>query len=54
MVKIDNDNKVHRLPVVVGNGTFERVSIEGNLKHGDNVAIRGAERLNEGQKVIAQ
>jgi len=54
VVKIDSDNKVHRLPVVVGSGTFERVSIEGNLKHGDNVAIRGAERLNEGQEVIVQ
>ena len=54
VVKIDAENTVHRLPVVVGNGTFERVSIEGELKDGDKVAIRGAERLNEGQKVIVQ
>lgn len=54
VVKIDTENIVHRLPVVVGNGTFERVSIEGELKHGDKVAIRGAERLNEGQKVVVQ
>lgn len=54
VVKIDTDNKVHRLPVVVQNGTFDRVSIEGELKHGDNVAVRGAERLSEGQAVIVQ
>ena len=54
VVKIGLDNKVHRLPVIVRSGTFERVSIEGELKHGDNVAIRGAERLNEGQEVIVQ
>ena len=54
VVKIDIDNKVHRLPVIVQNGTFDRVSIEGDLKAGDNVAIRGAERLNEGQQVVVQ
>ncbi len=54
VVKIDTENKVHRLPVVVENGTFERVSIKGELKHGDSVAIRGAERLSEGQKVVVQ
>lgn len=54
VVKIGTDNKVHRLPIVVRNGTFDRVSIEGDLKDGDNVAIRGAERLNEGQQVVVQ
>jgi RND family efflux transporter MFP subunit len=54
VVKIDAENKVHRLPVKVGNGTFERVSITGALKHGDKIAIRGAERLTEGQEVIVQ
>ena len=54
VVKIDIDNKAHRLPVIVQNGTFDRVSIKGDLKAGDNVAIRGAERLNEGQQVVVQ
>ncbi len=54
VVKIDAENKVHRLPVKVGNGTFERVSITGALKHGDKIAVRGAERLTEGQEVIVQ
>ena len=54
VVKIGVDNKVHRLPVIVRNGTFDRVSIEGELQDGDNVAMRGAERLNEGQQVVVQ
>lgn len=54
VVKINADNTVHRLPVEVGTGTFERVSVKGELQHGDKVAVRGAERLNEGQKVIVQ
>jgi len=54
VVKIASDNTVHRLPVVVSQGTADRVSIEGEISHGDKVAIRGAERLSEGQKVIVQ
>ncbi len=54
VVKIDAKNKAHRLLVNVGQGTFDRVSIEGDLQHGDNIAIRGAERLKEGQSVIVQ
>lgn len=54
VVKIDHENKVHRLPVIVGSGSFERVSINGELTDGDSVAIRGAERLADGQEVIVQ
>jgi len=54
VVKIDTDNKVHRLPVVVGKGNNDRVSIQGNLQHGDQVAIRGAERLEDGEEVKIQ
>lgn len=54
VVKIDSENKVHRLPVIVGSGSFERVSVQGELQDGDQVAIRGAERLSEGQEVIIQ
>jgi hypothetical protein len=38
----------------VGKGTIDRVSIQGDLQQGDQVAIRGAERLTEGQSVIVQ
>jgi len=54
VVKVDTENKVHRLPVNVGKGTFDRVSITGDLSQGDKVAIRGAERLREGQSVVVQ
>ncbi|SFB92541.1 efflux RND transporter periplasmic adaptor subunit [Pseudoalteromonas denitrificans] len=52
VIKVDADNKAHKLLVKVGQGTFERVSIEGDLLDGDKVAIRGAERLTEGQLVV--
>lgn len=54
VVKIGAENKVHRLLVKVGNGTFERVTISGDLQSGDKVAIRGAERLKDGQQVVVQ
>jgi len=54
VVKVDSENKAHRLLVKVGKGTFDRVSIQGDLQTGDKIAIRGAERLKEGQQVIVQ
>ncbi|MCP4412003.1 MAG: efflux RND transporter periplasmic adaptor subunit, partial [Gammaproteobacteria bacterium] len=44
----------HRLKVEVGMGQGDRVIVEGELKPGDQVAIRGAERLKEGQEVEIQ
>lgn len=52
IVKIDKDNLAHRLPVVVGRGQGEWVSVSGNLNLGDRIATRGAERLQDGQKVV--
>ncbi|WDD98168.1 efflux RND transporter periplasmic adaptor subunit [Thalassomonas actiniarum] len=54
VVKVDSDNKVRRLQVLVGEGVRDRVSVTGELADGDKVAIRGAERLNEGQSVVIQ
>ncbi|MCW9082283.1 MAG: efflux RND transporter periplasmic adaptor subunit [Colwellia sp.] len=54
VVKVDAENKAHRLLVKVGKGTFDRVTIQGDLASGDKVAIRGAERLKEGQSVVVQ
>ena len=54
VVKVDAENKVHRLLVTVGKGTLDRVSILGDLQSGDKIAIRGAERLKEGQDVVVQ
>jgi len=54
VVKVDDESKVHRLLVKVGKGTLDRVTIQGDLQRGDKVAIRGAERLKEGQSVVVQ
>lgn len=54
VVKVDAENKAHRLLVTVGQGTLDRVSIYGDLNSGDKIAIRGAERLKEGQDVVVQ
>ncbi|KGK00984.1 efflux RND transporter periplasmic adaptor subunit [Thalassotalea sp. ND16A] len=51
---IDKDNVAHKMPVAVGNGQGEWVSVDGELNPGDNVATRGAERLQDGQKVSIQ
>ncbi|WP_169629325.1 efflux RND transporter periplasmic adaptor subunit [Ferrimonas kyonanensis] len=54
VMKIDDDNVAHKTQVVVGDGQGDWVAIEGELAAGDRVAIRGAERLREGQKVSIQ
>jgi RND family efflux transporter MFP subunit len=54
VVKVDEQNKAYRLPVTVGAGVSNRVSILGALTNGDKVVIRGAEGLIDGQKVIVQ
>ncbi len=54
VVKVNNDNTVKRLRVTVGTGNLQRVSIIGDLKQGDSVAIRGAERLIDGDIVVLQ
>ena len=51
VVKVDEQNTAHRLLVKVGKGNHERVAIEGDLSSGDRVAVRGAERLSDGQTV---
>lgn len=59
IVKIDEDNKAIQVPVEIGNGQNQLVEIrekgqESNLKPGDRIAIRGAERLQTGQEVDVQ
>ncbi len=41
-----------QVPVQLGKGTEEYVSFKGELTPGAKVAIRGAERLRDGQKVV--
>ena len=59
IVKIDPENKAHRIPVKVGKGQGDLVEVKITddslqLNEGDNIAIRGAERLQEGQEVTIQ
>ncbi|GGO70300.1 efflux RND transporter periplasmic adaptor subunit [Bowmanella pacifica] len=52
VVRIDDENRAHREKVEIGRGQQEWVSIkQGQLKAGDKVAVRGAERLRDGQQV---
>lgn len=59
IVKIDEDNKAITIPVETGSGQEEYIEVypkqsEHILKPGDKIAIRGAERLTDGQKVDVQ
>ena len=45
------DNTARRINVVIGEGAGNHVSVEGNLSDGDEVIIRGAERLRDGSPV---
>jgi multidrug efflux pump subunit AcrA (membrane-fusion protein) len=58
IIKIDKENKAHRIPVRVGKGQGQLVEVmldgEFELNPGDWVAVRGAERLAEGQTVEIQ
>lgn len=52
VIRIDKDNKAKRVKVTVGEGGDTWVSVSGDLKEGDKVAIRGAERLRDGETVV--
>lgn len=58
VVKINDDNTATQVPVVVGKGQAQQVEIRpveaGALQAGDAIAIRGAERLADGQTVTVQ
>jgi RND family efflux transporter MFP subunit len=49
--RIDEQNNAKRVPVILGEGQGNLVTVDGNLSVGDKVAIRGVERLEDGQKV---
>ncbi len=59
VVKIDSNNKAHHIPVLVGKGQGQWVEVSPTdadkaLEAGDKIAVRGAERLTEGQEVTIQ
>ncbi|MCG7533838.1 efflux RND transporter periplasmic adaptor subunit [Pseudoalteromonas sp. OOF1S-7] len=58
VVKIDASNTATQIPVTVGKGQGQLVAITPQSSHqliaGDRVAVRGAERLTDGQQVDVQ
>ncbi|OCQ19991.1 efflux transporter periplasmic adaptor subunit [Pseudoalteromonas luteoviolacea] len=58
IVKVSADNTVTQIPVEVGKGEGRLVAITpadiNALKVGDRIAVRGAERLTDGQEVEVQ
>lgn len=51
LFKLDKENKAERIAVEVGAADGNMVEVVGMLKQGERVIIRGAERLESGQKV---
>ncbi|XOV87148.1 MAG: efflux RND transporter periplasmic adaptor subunit [Pseudomonadota bacterium] len=49
--RIDENNMATRVSVVLGAGQGDMVAVSGDLRAGENVAIRGVERLADGQVV---
>ncbi len=50
--RIGDDNVATRVDVVLGDGQGDMVSVLGDLHKGDRVAVRGVERLQDGQSVL--
>jgi RND family efflux transporter MFP subunit len=51
VLTIDEQNQAKKVNVLVGQGFGQWVSVSGALWAGDEVIVRGGERLQEGQKV---
>jgi RND family efflux transporter MFP subunit len=50
--RVNENNVARRVDVTVGNGQGSLVSVSGELAEGDRVAVRGLERLQDGQSVL--
>ena len=51
VMRIDSDNKAPSVAVEVAEASGEKVSVRGDLNAGDRIAVRGAEALNDGERV---
>lgn len=51
LFKVQKDNTVRRVNVVIGSGNGKQIAVTGDLNAGDQVVIRGAERLQDGATV---
>lgn len=52
--RIDSDNRAKKVMVEIGEGSRDWVSVTGPLNEGDWIAVRGVERLQDGQAVSRQ
>jgi len=49
--RVNGSSVAERVPVTVGTGKGAQVAVDGELKAGEQVVVRGADRLEDGQKV---
>ncbi len=49
--RIDENNVAERISVALGQGQGDVVSVTGELNAGDRIAVRGVERLTDGQTI---
>ncbi|NVJ49213.1 MAG: efflux RND transporter periplasmic adaptor subunit [Gammaproteobacteria bacterium] len=54
VVRINENNQAERIKVTVGQGNGDWVIVDGALKAGENVVVRGGERLQGGEAVSIQ
>jgi len=52
--RIGADDKAKRITVTTGAGRTDRIEVSGDIAAGDSVVVRGAERLQPGQRVSIQ
>jgi len=51
ILTVDENDEAKKVNVLVGLGVGEWVSVNGNINAGEEVIIRGAERLRTGEKI---
>jgi len=51
VVLVDENNLARKVSVTLGEGKGHLVAVDGDLQVGDKVAVRGMERLDDGQEV---
>jgi multidrug efflux pump subunit AcrA (membrane-fusion protein) len=52
VLRVNDGNTVEKVPVATGMGFGSLVEVTGELAEGDQVVVRGAERLQPGQSVV--
>lgn len=50
--RVGTDQLVERISILAGSGDGDLIEVSGDLKAGDTIVVRGAERLRPGQRVM--